>query len=181
MEVPKNGLRLNVGAGSRRPPGYFNVDVQENPNAPKKLDATCHVKAIPLPDNCAEEVMAIHVWEHIYRWECDEVIVEWKRLLRAGGKLVLELPDMIKFCKNILDGRVKGGKHPDQLGMWAGWGDPRTKDPYMVHVWGWSPQSLSDFLSSHGFIKIKHLPTQYHPAGRDHRDMRIEAYWPGNG
>jgi hypothetical protein len=103
--------------------------------------------------------MAIHLWEHLYRWECDEVITEWKRLLRPGALLVLELPDMIKFCKNIIEGTTRGGKHPDQLGMWAAWGDPRTGDPHM----------------NHGFTNIRHLPTVYHPAGRAHRDMRVEA------
>lgn len=175
MEIPNEGIRLNVGAGARRPEGYFNVDAVENPGAPKKLDAVCMAGGIPLPDGSVKELMAIHLWEHLYLWECDAVITEWKRLLRPGGRLVLELPDMIKFCKNIIDGAMKGGKHADQLGMWGAWGDPRFKDPYMTHRWGWSPHTLSEFLKSHGFIKIKHLPTVYHPAGRDHRDMRIEA------
>lgn len=175
MEIPVDGLRLNVGAGSRRPDGYFNVDIQENPEALKKLDAVGHVKSIPLPDGCAKELMAIHLWEHLYRWECDEVITEWKRLLRPGGLLVLEMPDMIKFCKNILEGRMKGGKHPDQLGMWAAWGDPRTQDPHMNHKWGWSPETMGHYLKSHGFTNIEHKQTVFHPAGRSHRDMRIEA------
>lgn len=171
-------LRLNVGAGARRPDGYFNIDIQENPGAPKPLDAVGHAKSIPLPDGCAKELMAVHLWEHFYRWECDEVITEWKRVLKPGGLLVLELPDMIKFCKNILSGAVAGGKHADQLGMWGAWGDPRFKDPYMCHRWGWSPDTLKEFLKKHGFTNIKHLATVYHPAGRDHRDMRIEANKP---
>jgi hypothetical protein len=168
-------MRLNVGAGTRRPDGYFNVDVQEHPDAPKLLDAVCHVKSIPLPDECADELMAIHLWEHLYRWECDEVITEWKRLLKSGGLLVLELPDLMKCCKNIIDGRVKGGKHPDQLGMWGIFGDPRTKDPHMNHCWGWTPSTLEEYLVNHGFRNIQHKQTMFHPAGRSHRDMRIEA------
>lgn len=180
MDIPKEGLRLNVGAGARRPEGYFNVDAEENPDAPKPLDAVCMAGAIPLPDNSVSELMAVHLWEHLYRWECDEVMEEWKRVLRPGGLLVLEMPDLIKFCKNIIDGATRGGKHPDQLGMWAGWGDPRSKNPHMCHKWAWSPETIEEFLRGHGFIKIRHLPTVYHPAGRAHRDLRVEARKPAS-
>lgn len=178
MEIPEDGIRLNVGAGARRPEGYFNVDAVENSDAPRKLDAVCLADSIPLPDGSVKELMAIHLWEHIYRWNCDTVMEEWKRLLKPGGLLVLELPDLMKFCKNILEHAGRGGKHPDQLGMWAAYGDPRSGDPHMNHKWGWSPETLTEFLKEHGFIKIKHLPTVYHPAGRKHRDMRIEAIKP---
>lgn len=178
MEIPVDGLRLNVGAGSRRPPGWFNVDIEENPDAPQPLDLLSDAKKIDLPDGCASELMAIHLFEHLYRWEADDVIEEWKRLLRPGGKLILELPDLMKFCKNILDGAMRGGKNPDQLGMWGAYGDPRTKNPYMCHRWGWSPATLTALLAAHGFVKIKELPTQFHPAGRNFRDMRIEAIKP---
>ncbi len=171
-------MKLNLGAGSRRPAGYFNIDIQENPDAPSKLDAIGHVKSLPLPDACADEIMAIHLWEHLYRWECDEVIAEWKRVLKPGGLLVLEMPDLIKFCKNIIDGAMRGGKHPDQLGMWAAYGDPRTGDPHMNHKWGWSPATITAYLTEHGFTAIQEKPTVYHPAGRKHRDMRIEARSP---
>lgn len=175
LEIPVDGLRLNIGSGSRRPPGYYNVDIQEDPKATRKLDAIGHAKSVPLPDGCACELMAIHFWEHLFRWECDEVMAEWKRLLRPGGKLVLELPNLIKCCQNVIDGRMRGGKHPDQLGMWGLFGDDRFKDPHMIHKYGWSPQTLEAYLKEQGFVKIKHLPTVFHPAGRDHRDMRIEA------
>jgi len=44
----------------------------------------------------------------------------------------------------------------------------------MCHPWGWSPDELSALLRDHGF-KVAERQTQFHPAGRDHRDMRLEA------
>lgn len=178
MAIPPEGLRLHIGAGSRILDGWFNLDIEQNPDAPRALDMLSPATKIDLPDGCASELMAVHLFEHLYRWECDDAIEEWKRLLRPGGTLILEMPDLMKWAKNIVDGAMRGGKHPDQLGMWAAYGDPRTKNPYMGHKWGWTPQTLEAILTEHGFIKIKHPPTQFHPAGRAHRDLRIEARKP---
>jgi ubiquinone/menaquinone biosynthesis C-methylase UbiE len=163
-------MRLNIGAGNRRLEGYVGIDAVARPAA----DIVAFAHEIPLEDGCADEIMAIHLWEHFYRFECDAVIKEWRRLLKRGGRLVLELPDLAKACRNLLDAR-QGPKHEDQMHMWALYGDPRKSDPFMAHRWGWTPQSIAGFLSSNGFIDIVEQPTQWHPVGRGLRDMRIEA------
>jgi ubiquinone/menaquinone biosynthesis C-methylase UbiE len=164
-------MRLNIGCGGRRIAGYTGVDAIERPAA----DIVAPANAIPLPDASVDEILAVHLWEHFYRWECDDVIAEWSRLLKPGGTLVLELPDLIKCCENILRNRMVGGKDPDQLSYWGIFGDPRPHDPYMTHRWGWTPTTLREYLSTHGFRDIDQQPPQWHPAGRDHRDMRFVA------
>jgi SAM-dependent methyltransferase len=164
-------MKLNIGAGGRRIEGYTGVDAVQRPAA----DIIARADNIPLPDSSVDEIMAIHLFEHFYRWECEGVLAEWRRLLKPGGRLVLELPDLIKCCKNIIDGRMVGGKHPDQLGHWGLYGDPRESDPYMAHRWGWSPKTLGALLKANGFTDIRQEPTQWHPAGREFRDMRVVA------
>lgn len=169
------GLRLNIGCGSRVLDGWVNCDIERNPNAMRDPEILCDAKSIPLPDGCADTLMAIHVFEHFYRWEVEDVLLEWRRLLKPGGRLILELPDLIKCCQNILDGRVRGGKNPDQLGRWGLFGDPRFKNKFMCHPWSYAPRELIEMLEHNGFMNAQHKVTQFHPAGRDHRDMRIEA------
>jgi predicted SAM-dependent methyltransferase len=170
-----HGLKLNIGCGKRVMDGWTNVDVVANPEAPRAPEILCDAKAIPLPDGCADVVMAIHVFEHFYRWESEGVLQEWRRLLKPGGLLILELPNLVKCCENYLSGRMRGGKNPDQLARWGIYGDPRTGDRYMNHPWGYSPEELMGLLHAAGFSGAKEHPTQFHPAGRNHRDMRIEA------
>ena len=168
-------MRLNICCGRRVIDGWTNVDVQAHPLAPHPPEILADACVIPLPDECADEVMVIHGFEHFYKWDCDRAIAEWKRLLKPGGKLALELPDLIKCCQNVLSGLMLGGKDPEQLGMWGLYGDPRERDPFMVHRWGWTPKTLRDFLKVNGFDTIVDAETQWHPAGRRARDMRIEA------
>lgn len=168
-------LKVNVGCGSRVMDGWVNCDIAHNPDAPRKPEILCDARVIPLPDGCASTLQAIHIFEHFYRWEADEAIAEWRRVLARGGLLILEMPDFMKMCRNVVEGRQKGGKHPDQLTMWAAYGDPRDRNPFMTHRWGWWPESLSALLAENGFGEMTEGETQYHRAGRLHRDFRMTA------
>jgi len=154
--------------------GYTNIDVVCAPSAPAP-DILADARQIPLDDDCADEIMCIHGFEHFYRWEVDDLAIEWRRVLRPGGLLVLEMPDLLKCCENILTGYGQAGKHPDQIGMWGLFGDPRLRSPFMCHRWGWTPRTLREFLKGHGFIDIQDGETRWHPAGRARRDMRMTA------
>jgi predicted SAM-dependent methyltransferase len=174
VAIPAEGLRLNLGSGRHSLDGWCNVDAAVSPRASRPPDILCDVKSIPLPDGCAREIMGIHIFEHLYRWECDEAIEEWRRLLRKSGLLVLEMPDLFKFCRNILEGRT-GKAHTDQLGMWGLYGDPRDRDPLMIHHWGWTFATIKPFLQEHGFTDAKEERTQWHKVGQDVRDFRVTA------
>lgn len=168
-------MRIHVGCGKRYLSGYTNTDIQVTPGAIRAPDILCPMGRIPLPDGCADEILGVHVWEHLARWECDEVIAEWRRLLKPGGDLVLELPDALKCARNLIRYATEGGKVLQQQAVWGLWGDDTLRDPYMLHRHGWWPASLEAYLREHGFGHIKHAPTVWHPAGRKHRDMRIEG------
>jgi predicted SAM-dependent methyltransferase len=171
-------MRLNVCCGRQVLEGWTNIDVAQSPETKKVPDLFAPATKIPLPDGCAEEVMVIHGFEHLYRWECDAALEEWKRLLKSGGRLILELPDLYKCCQNILSGFTIFDRDPDQYSYWGLYGDPRTQDPFMTHRWGWTPKTLRKILQEHGFHNILDAATQWHPAGRINRDMRMEAFKP---
>lgn len=169
-------MQINVGAGKRTHPDWWNCDVVQDKDATRPLDALCEATDIPLPDDVADVVQAIHLAEHLPRWDLEVALAEWRRLLKPGGLLVLELPNLVKCCENYLSGRVrKGGKHPDQLARFGIYGDPRCKNKWMLHAWGYSPQEMISILNANGFSGAAEHPTQHHVCGRDHRDMRIEA------
>lgn len=164
-------LRLNVGAGDRILPGWTGVDVTQR----KAADIIADARSIPLEAGTVDELMAIHLVEHVHPWEVPALLTEWARLLRTEGLLILEMPDLMKACENIVDGRMKGGKHPDQLGLWALYGDSRTQDPLMAHKYAWTFATLTPLVEAAGFTNVCQRPTQFHPAGREHRDFRMEA------
>lgn len=162
-------MRLNIGCGNRRLPGYTGIDAVERPAA----DIVAPADAIPLQDGCADEVMAIHLVEHVFSWEVPALLAEWRRLLKPGGMLVLEMPDALKCARNLIEGRQ--GKKLDQLSMWGLYGDDTLRDPYMMHKAGWWFARLKPVVESAGFTNVVERETVFHPAGRGIRDFRLEA------
>jgi predicted SAM-dependent methyltransferase len=164
------GLKINAGCGSKMIDGWVNVDAVANKDRTtgKPTDIVADLRSIPLPDGCADTLAAFHVVEHFYRWEVPDVLAEWRRLLQPNGLLILELPNVELSCRNVLDGQI------DQLGMWGLYGDPKHKDPFMCHRWGWTPVTLKDELERCGFTGVKQKPPQTHGV-RTNRDMRLEA------
>lgn len=169
-------MKINFGAGRTVLPGFFNIDAVAHPAAPYPPEMMFElafkdgalVERIPLADGCAEELCAFHVIEHFYRYDVDAVVAEWKRLLLAGGKLTLELPNIEASARNLLAGMS------DQMCMWGLYGDPSHGSPFMCHRWGYSPKTITSLLAFHGFDKIAILPPRTHKK-RLNRDMRVEA------
>lgn len=163
-------MRLNIGAGKRRLPGYTGVDVVQRDS----VDIVAEAHAIPLPDGCADEVLAVHLLEHVFEWQAPDLLREWHRLLKPGGALVLEMPDILKACRNLLEQR-RIGKHVDQAHMWAIYGDQTLNDPLMMHKAGWWFDRLKPVVEGVGFVDVVERETRFHPAGRGVRDFRLEA------
>lgn len=162
-------MKINAGCGRKVLDGWYNIDLAIHPKAPRPPELLCDVRSIPLPDGCADELMAIHLFEHVPVWDVDAMLKEWRRLLRNGGRLTLEMPDIVKAARNLLAGL------PDQQTMWAIYGDPGPRDPLNGHRWGWTFKTLKPVLELNGFTGVIERPTQFHPAGQKHRDFRVEA------
>ena len=165
-------IKLNLGCGNKHLADYINVD--KVARGGKSPDVDCYLTDLPFTDNYADEILAVHVVEHFYEWEIDDVLREWIRVLKPGGKLVLECPDLIKACWYMIDAVSKEQEPIPQMTYWPLYGDPGHKDPYMCHRWGWTPQTLGNRLVKLGMVKVEEKDAEFHM--KTARDMRIEAY-----
>ena len=166
-------MRLNIGCGKRVIHGWVNVDMTDGPG----VDVVAGMHDLPFEESSCTDIMAIHVLEHVYPWEAEVAVSEFIRVLVPGGRLALEMPDFYKCCVNVAK-EVRHHKHPDMLGLFGLFGDHQTKDPLMMHKWGYTPESLGALLQKHGFSNIRSESTLYHPSGRQNRDMRLVCTKP---
>ena len=163
-------MKLNLCCGDKILAGYVNVDIQNyNGVTP---DVYADARRLPFADNEVDEVLVVHAIEHFYRWEVDAVLKEWLRVLKPKAKLILECPNMLEACRLYVQGhQTSPVSVSDQMVMWPMYGDPRWKDPLMVHHWGYSPQTLGNVLIEAGFKDVKQEPAEFKL--KEPRDMRI--------
>lgn len=171
-------LRLNLGCGDKILPDYVNVDVAASRGG-RRPDVLCDLhELLPFADGIADEILSVHVIEHFWRWEVEAVLREWVRVLRPGGKLVIECPNISSACAQFSSDPVSGAQ-PDQRGqrtMWVFYGDPAWRDPLMVHRWGYTPETLIELLRSCGLTEVRQEPAQFKL--REPRDMRVVGLRP---
>lgn len=88
--LPNGELRLHLGCGKINHPGFVNIDA-----IPRR-----HVHYVQpvdrlkrFHDGSVDLVYACHVLEHFSHLQVPEVLREWARVLKPGGKLCLSVPD----------------------------------------------------------------------------------------
>ena len=171
-------MKLNLGCGDKILEGYVNVDVVDE-RAGAVPDINCDISDLSVfEDNCAEEILAVHVVEHFWRWEVVDVLKEWVRVLKPGGKMILECPNLISACEAVLNNPEQASQPgPEgQRSMWVLYGDPRWKDPLMTHRWAYTPSSLAQIMYEAGLRTLMQEPAQFKL--REPRDMRITGLKP---
>ena len=166
-------IKINLGCGDKILNNYINVDII-NERGGRQPDIVCDIRNLNIfESNYCDELLAIHIVEHFWRWEIKDILKEWLRVLKPGGKIIIECPNLLSACQELIDNPVQGSK-PDISGqktMWVFYGDPSWKDPLMMHKWGYTPQSLAQLMHECGLKDIKQEKAQFKL--REPRDMRI--------
>lgn len=167
-------LKFNIGCGRDKIPGYIGIDKFD-----KTADIHEDIFEVDLPENCADEILASHLIEHIPHHRGPELIKKWYNTLKPGGRLIMELPDIEGLCKAFVEstsdeekywltvciyGVATGEEVPSEEVMKNG-----TQFP---HRWGYYPKIMSDLLSEIGYKDIQILPQQGSHIGKN---FRLEA------
>jgi beta-1,4-mannosyl-glycoprotein beta-1,4-N-acetylglucosaminyltransferase len=160
--------KLNIGCGDVLMPGYINIDLY-SPAADVKMDA----RKLEYPDNSIDEISAIHVFEHFSCYEASAILAEWFRVLAPGGKLCLELPDILELCRHF----EAANKIDRYTLLNCIYGttvyDPKVSNP---HLFGWYEEIMFDHLGGVGFTNLKRLEPQF--TSHWGYNMRVEAEKP---
>jgi SAM-dependent methyltransferase len=82
------GLRLNLGGGERRLPGYFSLDCV--PATSPDILADLNAPLTELPDDSVEAIYARHTLEHVNRLL--ELLQELHRITRPDGQIEIIVP-----------------------------------------------------------------------------------------
>lgn len=141
--------RLNLGAGDDRRDGYVSVDVR-----PEVADVVCDVRKLERwADNSVEEILALDILEHFPYFQTGEILDEWHRVLRPGGRLEVRVPNAYQLCRGIVE-RYEAGVDvpiPVLINNLMGGHKFGFEGCYDAHHWNFTPRMLHEALRDAGF------------------------------
>ncbi|MBN1794172.1 MAG: hypothetical protein JW844_04330 [Candidatus Omnitrophica bacterium] len=108
LRARQGDVRLHLCCGTKKYPGYINIDVVPLEGADIIMNIPDDLAAIP--SECASEILMESGFEHFYQYQQDDVLRECRRILKEEGRLVLKwLPDFDLIVDRYVRHRDRGG------------------------------------------------------------------------
>lgn len=140
-------IKLNLGSGGDYIKGFINVDLYA-----EKADERYDISKLPYEDETVSEIRAFHVIEHFDYMQGHDVLKEWHRVLKIGGRLHLETPDLEASCLEFIN--------RNQDGQWKMLGHFFSEpwiNPGLIHKILYPEWLLRKSLNYAGFRQINRL------------------------
>lgn len=166
-----NNMKLHLGNGSVYLDGWINIDMfgplaTEEPELVENnrttvenyfkfplgknkynlvTDMVMDVSELPFEDNSVDEILSVDLLDHIERNKIFDTLEEWKRVLKPGGQLTIDVDDRVEQAKKLIN-----AKNVEEF-------ERALKLIYcenvegMKHWWGFAPWYLKHILTGHGF------------------------------
>jgi len=167
-------MKINLGCGISKQEGYLNIDID-----PKcKPDKVANMTDLDfIKDESVELVETYHIIEHLWPEEVLKFFKEMGRIIKKGGKLIIECPDLDKCFANMKE-------FPDkpEIGINGIFGNSTRKiinqyyDSYVnaLHKTGFTKDIFRKYLEENGF-KIIRFYDSIKNHGFPERDTGVEA------
>lgn len=141
---PFRPILVNLASQGEVIPGFINID--KNPQ--KDGEITGDIRNLDFEDNTVELLIAKNILQVFSHREFQKILLDWKRVLKPGGTLILSVPDL----KSILEAYSRGSIDfaETQKGLF---GKQETEFDYFYN--GFDQNSLLNFLSNLGFKVVE--------------------------
>jgi len=170
-------VKLHLGCGGVRWQDFINVDLHPHTDAPDSSRSGCvadvfaDIRHLGLEANSVDQIFTSHVLEHFPRWETEAMLRDWHRMLRQGGRLVVEMPDFWRCVMWLFH----PSKRKRELGRSQFYGNQWDRLEFETHRYVWSGSEFKRALREAGFrsVRLSHR-TRTHQSGRDMRVVAIK-------
>ena len=160
-------VKVEVGCGPSPNQGYIHCDIKYGDD----VEYVCCAWEIPFDDDSVDEIYSRHMLEHLTIKEFKDTLAKWLRVLKSGGYVDINVPDieqhMIQFYKDgnsPISPYITNREHA--LAGFYGW----QRDEHDVHKWGYTFNTLSELLTTTGFVDVERV---FDPS---YLNLRVKAY-----
>jgi hypothetical protein len=145
----------DLGSGFNTP--YFGKDtkvVRYDGDPACHPDVLCDLRAIPANDGLFDLAHMRHVLEHFPPFEAPDIVKEAARILKPGGKLVVDVPNLATAAREILkydadEKYINWNDYP----LWQVYGR-QDGSPGELHRNGFTRHGLKRLLEACGLVEV---------------------------
>jgi len=150
-------LSLNLGSGDHRIDGFTNVDLYD-----ETADVRADICELPFENESVDEIVAYQVIEHVAYNKAEQMFDEMYRVLKKGGTMITECPDIEWDAKQIAEtGDIN---YQNTIHLWGEyyrpWDTKRYKDwehaAPALHINGFTWKKIQQIAEHYGF-EVKRL------------------------
>lgn len=160
-------MKIDVGCGAHKREGYLGVDIQSL----EGVDYVCDVlEGLPFGDGEVDAVGTCHFLEHLPDVVVPQLLGEFYRVIKNGGRVEVVVPDLISVLETFL-------RRPEE----ERWGFPlmtifgQQTNPGEFHKTGFSKERLATMLRDAGF----HVEVCMNVWTHDQKSILVKGVKPG--
>ncbi len=135
-------VKLYLGCGDKRRPGYVNVDKYVSAPDVQRMD----LFNLPYADGEVDVILTEHMLEHLGKFEVPAALREWRRVLKPCGRLSMNLPNL-QWCLEQWLSKPEKDRWGWQLDAIFG----LQTHPGEFHKTGFTAERLRGLLADAGF------------------------------
>jgi predicted SAM-dependent methyltransferase len=159
-------IKVHLGCGHIRIPGYVNIDIM----VAKAANLVADLRQLPFGSGSVDLVYSCAAIEHLGRREWVSALREWARVLKPGATLRLSTADFEAAIAQYMDNRNLS----ELLGLLIG----GQKDEYDWHGMLFDFDTLASGLREAGFDNVRRYDWRKTELGELGIDDFSQAYLP---
>ncbi len=146
-------IKLNIGSGKNQIEGFINIDSQSSNDPDLVHDIT--KGTLPFQDQTVTEICFFHCIEHIEEGFHDSILLEFSRVLKVNGILLISYPEFLK-CADAYRDNLRGQREHFKHTIYG-----RPLHPGDFHVSLMDTPFFLNRLHRLGFYKWEHHYESY--------------------
>ena len=168
-------VKLHLGNGTVYLDGYINIDfvgklakdnpdlVEHNRTTVEKYykypfrenksnnvtDMLMDVRHLEFEDESVDEILCVNLVDHMKKEDFLETLKEWKRVLKVGGRLIIDVDDRAVQADLLVNAK---NYEETEWALRLIYCDSASEG--RTHFWGYTPAYLKKLMEENGFICV---------------------------